>query len=83
MPRILEKNMNDPNRLQTPIQDYLNCREFMQDRLWTLTPKGWVTKFNGKVMSAESFNKKFPIPQPVAFGRCNQNPDTTRRWMNQ
>ncbi len=72
------KNKNEP----TPIADYLKAVEFRNNRLWMIGNEGIAkTEVFGEMLTAEQFDKAFPIPSPINFFRGKENPDKTKSYL--
>lgn len=82
MPRQLQRNLKDPNKLyHTPVSDYLRAKQFRDNRLWHLLGSSLVTKVENEFLTAKEFSEKYPIPNPISFNRNPENPDKTKDFL--
>ena len=67
----------------TIIRDYLRARDFRNNRLWRFDPttSSLTTKVNGKTMTADEFDRKYPVPKHIQFYLSNDNPDRTKSYL--
>lgn len=82
MPRQLQRNLKDPNKLyHTPVSNYLAAKSFRDNRLWKLLGHSLVTEVNGEFLTAKEFDEKYPVPSPISFNRNPENPDKTKDFL--
>lgn len=63
------------------VSDYLKAISFRDNRLWEMVGGVLITQVNGEYMSSKEFDEKFPVPTPISFGRCQDNPDKTKMYL--
>ena len=70
-----------PKRPQgTPIQDYLDSRDFYFNRTWVLCEGVILTCVNGEWMNDKEFREKYPIKTVVNFN-YRPSPDGTKDFL--
>lgn len=65
----------------TPVTNFLNMREFRDNRLWKLKNGVMTTRYNGEDITAEQFDRLHPVPKPVSFLLHPDNKDKTRSYL--
>lgn len=61
----------------TPINDYLQSRDFYYNRTWTLTEGILLTCVNGEWMNEKEFRERYPIKTAINF-LFRPSPDSTK-----
>ena len=83
MPKFIKKNKrNITNSHHTPVKDYLDSRDFHQNRLWRLCNGILSTFHNGKWYSKEEFEEEFKRVNPVSLTLSKENSDKTRMYLH-
>ncbi len=72
--------MRKPNN-PTAVRDYLKARHFRYNRAWHYDGTSLTTEVNGKILTSEEFDEKYPIPKRIQFYLAEENPDTTKSYL--
>lgn len=75
------KLKNKNNTPETPVSDYLQARDFRDQRTWMLRKGKLYTYVEGEKMSQEDFDRKFPVPKVSFFYRALENPDKSKSYL--
>jgi len=73
-----------PNQLKkgTPIKDYLDSKDFREQRLWVMVDGILKTEYNGKLLTDQEFSEIHPVKNPITFLQGRENIDGTTNWIN-
>jgi hypothetical protein len=63
------------------VRDYLKARDFRYNRSWRWNGTNLVTEVEGKLLTSEEFDKKYPIPKRIQFYLADENPDKTKSYL--
>jgi hypothetical protein len=63
------------------VRDYLKARDFRYSRAWYYNGTSLTTEVNGKILTSEEFDEKYPIPKRIQFYLAEENPDTTKSYL--
>lgn len=77
----LKNKYNLTNSHHTPVKDYLESRDFHQNRLWRLYNGILSTFHNGKWYSKEEFEEEFKRFNPVSLTLSKENSDKSREYL--
>ncbi len=72
--------MRKPNN-PTAVRDYLKARDFRYNRAWRWNGICLTTEVNGKTLTSEEFDRKYPIPKRIQFYLAEENPDKTKSYL--
>ncbi len=72
--------MRKPNN-PTAVRDYLKARDFRYNRARHYDGTSLTTEVNGKILTSEEFDEKYPIPKRIQFYLAEENPDTTKSYL--
>ncbi len=72
--------MRKPNN-PTAVRDFLKARDFRYNRAWHYDGTSLTTEVNGKILTSEKFDEKYPIPKRIQFYLAEENPDTTKSYL--
>lgn len=71
----------NPHDKTTPVTDYLRAKDNRDNRLWTLYRGTLTTVVNGQKMTAEEFDRAYPVSNAVSFLLCPDNKDGTKAYL--
>ncbi len=76
MPKLIPKSKLRLSQLnKTPVTDYLQAKEVRENRLWRCENGVLKTLLNFQWITAEEFDKRFPLPVTINFYGDKGNPD--------
>lgn len=62
------------------VVDWLKAKEFLTNRVWTLSGGEMTTIIDGEKLTTEQFLSRYPIPDKIAFHMADENPDGTKQY---
>jgi len=82
MPKVTYRNLNNINRDNfTPISDFIESKNFRDNRLWRIVDGKLSVFLEGGFISKEDFENRYPLKNPVSFTHAPENADHTKDFL--